>query len=118
MDDAIGRLVAHIRALQDELDVELRAKRDRFRYRLDGRRAVFEREIRARHKSLRIGLLRFLRGSRFTTILTAPVIYSVVVTLAFLDLMVALYQMVCFPAYGIPGVPRGRYVIIDRHRLA
>lgn len=61
--------------------------------------------------------MRFLRESNFATVATALVIYSLVVPLAFLDAMVALYQLICFPVYGIPRVPRGKYVVIDRHRL-
>lgn len=118
MADAIARLISQIRELEGELEAELKAKREKFRYTLEGKRVVFEKEIRLRHRALRIGLLRFLRESSFATVATAPVIYSLVVPLAVLDLMVALYQLICFPVYGIPRVSRGKYVVIDRHRLA
>lgn len=118
MEDAIARLIIRIRELEGELETELKAKRDKFRYRLEGKRVIFEKEIRVRHRALRMGLLRFLRESKFATIATAPVIYSLVVPFGLLDLMVALYQLICFPVYGIPRVPRARYVVIDRHRLA
>ena len=35
-----------------------------------------------------------------------------------LDVWVTLYQWVCFPIYGIAQVPRRRYFVIDRHKLA
>ena len=34
------------------------------------------------------------------------------------DAWVSIYQWVCFPIYGIARVRRGRYFVIDRHKLA
>lgn len=52
------------------------------------------------------------------TALTAPVIYALAVPLALLDLMVTLYQKVCFPLYGLPQVDRSEHLVIDRHKLS
>jgi hypothetical protein len=35
----------------------------------------------------------------------------------FLDVFVMLYQVICFPVYGIPLVRRSDYIVLDRHRL-
>jgi len=35
-----------------------------------------------------------------------------------LDAAVAIYQLVCFPIYGIPKVRRKDYLVFDRGRLA
>ena len=35
-----------------------------------------------------------------------------------MDLVVTLYQLICFPVYGIPKVRRGDHVLIDLHHLA
>jgi hypothetical protein len=35
-----------------------------------------------------------------------------------LDAAVAIYQLVCFPIYGIPRVRRKDYLVFDRGRLA
>ena len=35
-----------------------------------------------------------------------------------LDVWFTVYQLICFPIYGIPRVPRARYFVIDRHHLA
>ncbi|MBF0371356.1 MAG: hypothetical protein HQL52_18090 [Magnetococcales bacterium] len=59
-----------------------------------------------------------LRESRIGLLLTAPVIWSVAIPLALLDLMATLYQTICFPIYGIPTVSRSEFVVIDRHKLA
>lgn len=49
--------------------------------------------------------------------LTAPLIYSLLVPIALLDLWVTLYQQICFRAYGVPRVRRADYLRLDRHRL-
>jgi len=51
-------------------------------------------------------------------ILTAPVIYSLIIPAFIMDAFVQLYQMVCFPVYGIPKVKREDYIKHDRHRLS
>ncbi|MBF0424175.1 MAG: hypothetical protein HQL73_14420 [Magnetococcales bacterium] len=60
----------------------------------------------------------YLRGSRIALLVTAPIIWSVAIPLVLLDLMVTLYQAICFPVYGIPTVCRSEFVVIDRHKLA
>ena len=93
-------------------------RRTTFHYTLRKRKVVFERAITREHRKAKKTLFRFLRETRILVSLTAPVIYAALIPLAFLDLFVTFYQYVCFPIYGIETVPRRRYVVIDRHRLA
>jgi hypothetical protein len=46
-----------------------------------------------------------------------PIIYSLMVPLALLDIWVTLYQRVCFWLYGLERVPRAPYFGADRRRL-
>lgn len=114
MDD----LLARMRTLQDELEQEIAEKRAAFQYRLENGRIVWEEEARRRHRELRVRWLRFLAYTRPMVLLTAPVIYSLILPFALLHLFVTLYQAVCFPVYGIPKVPQGDYIRLDRHHLA
>lgn len=41
MEEAIARLIGRIRELEGELESELTAKREKFRYTLEGKRVVF-----------------------------------------------------------------------------
>ena len=101
-------------ALRGEFD-EYRKK---FHYSVQGTKVRFEKEIIKQHKRLKIGVLRSIRNTRVAFILTAPVIYAGIVPLLILDFFVTVYQRFCFPIYGIPFVPRGEYIVIDRHKLA
>jgi hypothetical protein len=51
-------------------------------------------------------------------IVTAPVIYSLIVPFALLDLFATAYQSICFPVYRIEKVTRSDYLIFDRYHLA
>jgi len=50
-------------------------------------------------------------------VLTAPVIYAVTIPLVLLDLLLVVYQAICFSVYGIPKVKRSKYLIHDRRHL-
>ncbi|MEO5350937.1 MAG: hypothetical protein H7836_15035 [Magnetococcus sp. YQC-3] len=63
------------------------------------------------------GIVSFLRESDLLFILTAPVIWSVIIPLALLDFIATLYQNICFPVYGIEQVERSDFIIFDRHKL-
>jgi len=115
---AIDRMMEQIRELEDRIEAELEKRREAFRYRLDHDRVVFERDIRRRHRELRVRFLTFLSRARPMVILTAPFIYAVIIGFVVLDVLASLYQSVCFPVYGIRKVTRRDYIIFDRHQLA
>lgn len=117
MDDRIRALLADIRALEDELRDALQETESALLYRLNGRRIEFEASLRATHRTLRRGVLRWLVTDRPINLVTGPVIYAMIVPMLLLDLTVSLYQALCFPIYRIPRVRRGDYVVIDRHHL-
>ena len=50
-------------------------------------------------------------------LLVAPLIYSMVLPIALLDVWATLYQGLCFRVYGIAQVRRSAHVIIDHHKL-
>lgn len=118
MNANVDRLIAHIKSLQTELDAELAILRTDLQYRLEGKRAVFEAEILKAHRALRVGLAKYITNASPLIILTAPVIYSVLIPFVLLDIFLTIYQWICFPIYGIERVKRGDYFIFDRAHLA
>src|ERR1035438_6548515 len=70
------------------------------------------------HRRLKISSWKHLRKTRLLVILSSPLIYLCVLPFLLLDASVALYQLVCFPIYGIPKVPRKDYLVFDRGVLA
>jgi hypothetical protein len=70
------------------------------------------------HLRLKTPSWKHLRNTRPLVILSSPLIYACVVPFLLLDASVAIYQLVCFPIYGIPKVRRKDYLVFDRGRLA
>jgi hypothetical protein len=118
MTSRLDSLLEHIGKLERELEAELDRRRVQWRYRIEAGRVRFEREAHLAHRRLKQSIPRFLRESSVRTVLTAPLIYSLVVPIALLDAWISVYQAICFRAYGIERVRRSRYVIVDRQHLA
>jgi ABC-type multidrug transport system fused ATPase/permease subunit len=118
MATRMDELFDRIAALERELESEVNHARQNWRYRVEAGRVRFERDVRAVHRRLRHGIWRFLGESSLSSLVTAPVIYSLVVPIALLDLWITVYQAVCFRAYGIARVKRSSYIVVDRQHLA
>ncbi len=117
-DDIRDRLHTTQREMETEIERLLEEQRKRFRYQIQRGKVVFEREISRLQRRHRVGLWHYLSKASIAYILSAPIIYGMIVPLAFLDLSVTLYQHICFRIYGIPRVRHADYLVIDRHHLA
>ncbi len=113
----INKLKEALENLHEEIQRDLEEKQREFKYRIEQRRVVFEQTVKDRHRELRMRIARFLRTSSIPAILTAPVIYSLIVPLLLLDLFVTVYQQICFRVYRIPLVKRRDYIVMDRKFL-
>jgi len=118
MNERISSLVQGITALEAELEVELARRRIELNFVVHKGKVRFEQIVIARHRAAKMGLTRYVLGSRPLMVLTAPLIYSLILPFAFLDAFVTTYQTVCFRVYGIPLVRRQDYFIFDRGHLA
>jgi hypothetical protein len=110
-------LIDEILRLQGELEHEIEARREALGWRLRERLIEFEADVAAEHRRLKTGVTRFLAEAPIASILTAPVIYSLIVPIVLLDVWANLYQQICFRAYGIPRVRRADHIVFDRARL-
>ena len=111
-------IVDRIRELEAELEIQVAEERRLMGERLGKGRAQLDRDIEKMHRSLRIGVLRYISEAQISVILTAPFIYALLLPFAFLDLSVSIYQSICFRAYGIERVRRRDYIVYDRGKLS
>lgn len=111
-------LTEKLRSLEAEIEAEVTKRREELRFHLENRRIVFEREVLRIHREIKTRASRYLIDANPLMILSAPVIYSLVIPIALVDLWVMAYQAVCFPIYKIPKVRRRDYLVFDRHHLA
>ena len=113
----LEELLEEIRKLQERVTEEIGREAGEFGYNIRQGRVFFEQEVARRHRRMATRLRSYLAHSSFLTILTAPVIYSLILPISLLDLFITVYQRVCFPVYGIPRVKRAEYLVLDRHHL-
>jgi hypothetical protein len=118
MTEQTDAILERIQALEQELEAEFAKARAGLRFGLEHGQARFEAEVVRRHHELKTGLARYLARANPLVVLTAPLIYSLIVPFVALDLWVSLYQAICFRVYRIPRVERSRYVVFDRSGLA
>ena len=118
LDEILERLRATQQELEQEAERLLAKKRQQFQYSLRRRKVVFERSVHRWQRQQRTAIWQYLRKAPLAYILSAPVIYGMIIPLAILDLSITIYQHLCFRIYGIPRVLRTDYLVIDRHHLA
>ena len=111
-------LMEKLRSVEAEIETELTKRREELRYRLESRRVVFEQEVLRIHRAIKTRASRYFIDANPFIVLTAPVIYSLLIPVLLVDLWVMAYQAICFPLYRIPKVRRRDYLIFDRHHLA
>ena len=118
MDAQIAGIIDRIHVLEAELELAFAKRRLTLAYTVKKRLEDVEEQVLKRHRELKTSLSGYILGARPLMLITAPAIYSILIPFALLDLFVSLYQLACFPVYGIARVRRGDYIVIDRAQLA
>ena len=118
MPSPLDDLLERAARLEREIEHELNQAREHWRYRIEAGKVRFEQDVRAAHRRLKQSIPLYLRESNPLHLLVAPVIYSLIVPIAILDLWISLYQLICFPMFGITRVRRNAYIVFDRQHLA
>lgn len=113
----LEEIINDIRQLEQELLQELRRKQEEYSYIIEGKRVRFAEETRKYHKTLALTLKAYFADAKPMHILTAPFIYSCILPALAMDIVVSVYQAICFRVYGIPRVERDDYIVIDRNSL-
>jgi hypothetical protein len=111
-------LTAKLRSVEAEIETELAKRREQLRFRIENKRVVFEEEVLRLQRAIKVRSARYFIDANPLIVLTAPVIYSLLIPVLLADLWVMAYQAICFPVYKIPKVRRRDYLVFDRHHLA
>jgi hypothetical protein len=117
MDERVRTLLNQISELEDELRSALHDQQTRVLYRIEGKRIEFEQGIREAQAKLRLGVFKWLAESQLRNVVSAPVIYSMIVPLSLLDIALTVFQAICFRLYRAPAVKRSDYILLDRFHL-
>lgn len=117
MNERIRHLLDQMSSLEEEMRLAIHEQETSALYQIKGKRVEFEQSIREAHLRLKTGFFRWLVTFRPQNLITGPIIYSMIVPMAILDLAVSFYQATCFPIYGFAKVSRGDYFVFDRQHL-
>lgn len=117
MNTAIEQILQQLADLQSKLQQELHERSNRLYVNVTNGRVEFERRLREQNRALKIGLAKYISNARLSVILTAPLIYALIIPFVLLDIFVTVYQAICFPIYNIPKVKRSDYLNFDRMKL-
>lgn len=104
-------LLDEIYKLEDRIEQEIKDRQKEFHFKIERGKVIFEKEILARHHKLKRKLLGYIVGAPVLIILSTPVIYSLIIPGLILDIFTTVYQMICFPIYGISKVRRREYIM-------
>jgi len=118
LDQLFEKLRQTQQDIEEAIEELFEKKRKQFQYNIEAGKVIFDNAVKKLHRKSKVGWFRYLANAKLSTLLTAPIIYGMVIPIAFIDLTITIYQHICFRAYGIPRVKRSRYIIIDRHHLA
>jgi len=118
MPSRIEEIADEIVRLQTELDREIFKRRKALGWKLHEGLVEFEHGVVMENRRLKLSAAAFIARAPIVTVLTAPVIYSLIVPLAIIDLWASAYQAICFRAYRLPRVERSNYLVFDRRTLA
>ena len=112
-----ARVARRLHALRRDARREVSEQRRRWRYRVRRGRVEFDREVHDLHARLRQSLPAYLLDANPFSLLTAPIVYSLLLPCVLLDAWTTAYQWICFPIYGIAPVRRADYLVFDRAEL-
>ena len=118
MTAQLDELMERLRSVEAEIETELAKRREGLRFSIENRRIVFGQEVLRIHRAIKTRASRYLVDANPLIVLSAPVIYSLIIPFVLIDIWVMAYQAICFPIYKIPKVRRRDYLVFDRHHLA
>jgi hypothetical protein len=118
MNAQLDALMEKLRSIESEIEAELTRRREELRFRIEKRKVIFEQDVKRLHRAVKTRSSRYFIDANPLIVLTAPLIYSLIVPIALADIWVMAYQAICFPVYKIPKVRRRDYLVFDRHHLA
>jgi len=117
MHPNVQELMRQIQALEDEIEQEVRHRREELRADFEQRAVQFEAVVAEQQRRFKAGLLNYVLSAELRHVVTIPVIFMLLFPMLLLDAVVCLYQALCFPLYGIARVRRRNYWSADRSHL-
>ncbi len=117
MNSTLQDILNRINQLEEELQTELKRRRDELQADFEDRKIHFERAVLEQQRRFKTGLLRYVSQADLRHVITIPLIYGMILPMMLLDATLTLYQWLCFPLYRIERVRRKDCWTFDRAHL-
>ena len=82
----LAELMDKMKGVEAEIEAELSRRREELRFRFEQRRIVFEENIEKLQRTIKVGASKYLFSANPLIVLSAPVIYSLIVPFVLADL--------------------------------
>ncbi len=117
MKSKINKILQEIQSKRDELSIEYSKLKEKYGFRIEWRKIIFNTETKKKNKFFKKPILETIFSAEVREILSIPFIYSMVIPTFILDVFLFIYQQTAFRLYKIPIVKRCDYIIYDRKSL-
>jgi len=117
MSKRIKEMMVEIEDLRQKLKEEIGQQERKIDYEIKNGYVKFEEEVLSRQKENMKDLLSWFSEIPFIQLLSAPVVYGMVLPALLLDLMLFIYTYVVSRVFKITFVQRKDYIVFDRQYL-
>lgn len=117
MNDKIREMIEEIDKMKLKLAKEIDKQENHISYEIKNGYVTFEQEVLAKQKENMKNLLTWFREVPFLHLLTAPLIYAMVIPAIIFDVLLFIYQQIAFRIFKFEFIKRSNYMHFDHHYL-
>lgn len=117
MNDKIREMITEIEEMKIKLSEEITQQESHISYEVKNGYVRFEKDVLAKQKKNLKSLFSWFSETPFLHLLTAPIVYGMIIPAIFLDLSLFLYRHIVFRVFKFEFVKRSEYIIFDHQYL-
>jgi hypothetical protein len=117
MNDKIRELIEEIDAMKLKLAEEIDKQESHISYEIKNGYVTFEKEVLSKQRENMKNLLTWFREVPLLHLLTAPLIYAMVIPAIIFDVLLFVYQQIAFRIFKFEFIKRSDYMHFDHHYL-
>jgi len=117
MHTNIQKILDEIVELKKQLKEEIHTKEADIAYEIKQGKVYFSKEALHQQKDKITHFFRYLQEAPLLHILSAPIVYMMILPALILDGLLFLYVQVIFHIYKFPKIKRSDYIVFDRQYL-
>ena len=118
MNQKIHDMVTEIETMKEKLKQEIAKEETKASaYRIEGGSVIFDKESLLKQRAHMKHLWAWFKEVPLIQLMTAPVIYGMVIPAVILDAFLFVYVRVVAPVFKLKFAKRGDFIVFDRHYL-